>query len=277
MWPFKEKSSNNAIKESFENKRKKISAINSGDEYFDVRYNEIPQIIIDWLPEGFSWENANVMDYGCGYAIMALSFAEQMNCGRVMAVDTAFDFDEYLDRAKKARGIECWPNNLEIHKISPGDIPGEQASIDLIYSWSVFEHVDERYLKETFKKLVDLLKPGGYIFIQISPLFYSAEGSHLLHKVNEPWGHLMNQMDIYREKLRDNCISEEEFNIQWAEYQALNRLTANELRSLLIDSGVIIVREHMTQAAQEPAQKLIDIYNLDVLKTDQIVLLGQKL
>ncbi len=47
-------------------------------------------------------------------------------------------------------------------------------------SWSTFEHVQRDQLAPIFRDLLHAcLRPGGYFFVQIEPLFYSPFGSHL--------------------------------------------------------------------------------------------------
>ena len=68
-------------------------------------------------------------------------------------------------------------------------IPLEDQSINLIVSHSVLEHVDD--VGAALRNFDRILKVGGFMFISISPLYYSAAGAH----INEPqklsdWEHL---------------------------------------------------------------------------------------
>lgn len=68
-------------------------------------------------------------------------------------------------------------------------IPLPEQSIDLIVSHSVLEHVGD--VAAALRNFDRVLKTGGFVFITISPLYYSAEGSHIRRPVKyENWEHL---------------------------------------------------------------------------------------
>jgi len=145
----------------------------------------------------------------------------------------------------------------------------------LIYSWSVFEHVDQRLLDSTLKLLRASLRPDGLLLVQIAPLYYSAEGSHLLHKVPEPWGHLATQHSAYYEKLCSAVAEAGERQALWSTFRTLNRITADALVGKIVDAGFQVVRTHKTRDAVEPPPPLTEIFQRDVLTTNQIVVLAR--
>ena len=68
-------------------------------------------------------------------------------------------------------------------------IPLPEKSVHLIVSHSVLEHVLD--VPTALASLDRILVPGGFIFITISPLYYSAEGSHVNHPAQLcNWEHL---------------------------------------------------------------------------------------
>ena len=180
-----------------------------------------------------------------------------------------------LPRARQALGLEALPDNLTLQQIQPGQPFAAPGSFDLIYSWSAFEHVAQPLIGEVLGQLRAMLRPGGHLFIQIAPLYYSSEGSHLYHRVPEPWGHLLNQESVYFDKLCRACASKEELDALWSCYQTLNRLTAPELKRHLSDAGFEVLREFSTEdphADRLPAS-LLDAFRKEALLLNQIVLL----
>ncbi len=66
-------------------------------------------------------------------------------------------------------------------------IPLPDESIDFIFSHSVIEHLDD--VHQSFSELNRIAKTGGYIYLTVSPLYFSARGAHSRHI--PLWHHLM--------------------------------------------------------------------------------------
>ena len=60
------------------------------------------------------------------------------------------------------------------------------ASIDLVVSHSVVEHIDD--LRPCLDEMTRVTQPGGHIFITVSPLYFAPTGSHNRELPN--WDHL---------------------------------------------------------------------------------------
>jgi|CXWL01.1.fsa_nt_gi SAM-dependent methyltransferase len=254
-----------------------LSADFSGidDEAFRVRYINLTDIIQSWVGDRLSWKTSDVLDFGCGEGITALGVARRFNPRSVRAVDIMPDPLQCLPRAKQVLGLEVLPDNLSLMQIEPGEQFAEPGSFDLIYSWSVFEHVEQPIIASVLQQINKMLRPGGYFLIQIAPLYYSSEGSHLFHRIAEPWGHLQNQDSVYFDKLCRACESKEEVDALWSCYQWLNRLTVAELKRHLSETGFTIVREYTTEdpnASRLPPM-LLDIFKKETLLVNQVVML----
>ncbi len=246
-----------------------------GDQEFDARYTRLPDIIHSWLRKYIALESSDVLDFGCGEGITALGMARRFNTRLVRGVDIMPDPSQCLSRAREVLGLDALPGNLSLHQIQPGATFDAPGSFDLIYSWSAFEHVAQPLISKVLQQLKTMLRPGGYLFIQIAPLYYSAEGSHLYHKIKEPWGHLLNQGDIYFDKLSKACVDKDEVDALWSTYQTLNRLTVPELKERLSDHNFKIVREYTTK---DPSDRSVPaglsrIFDKEILRVNQVVLL----
>ena len=241
-----------------------------------VRYAKLPDIIRDWTKDYLDLEQSSVLDFGCGQGITALGMAMRHKARKVYGVDIMPDVLECLPVARSILEIGELPHNLHLSQISPGEDFFPEQRFDMIYSWSVFEHVNQQILDSVLASLHNKLNPNGYLFIQIAPLFYSAEGAHLFHRIPIPWGHLTLQESNYFTKLCEACDSKEEVDALWSCFQTLNRLTADELRQRLIAANFSIVREHTTQDphVDKLPKGILQAYQHDVLTTDQIVILA---
>lgn len=244
------------------------------DKTISTKYNDLPDIIYSWVKDKIALDSANILDFGCGEGLTALGFASRFQLASVVGVDIMPDPNYCLDRAKTHLGMTALPKNLTLNRIQPGEDFLTDEKFDLIYSWSVFEHVEQPLLLSTIKQLRNKLRHNGRLFIQIAPLYYSAEGSHLFHKIPIPWGHLSIQENIYLSKLMSACSSAQEFEALCSCYQTLNRVTVEELIRVIEDSGLRILRKYTTSEPMEPPKQLLGAYVIDALKINQIVLLA---
>lgn len=102
----------------------------------------------------------------------------------------------YKDHFLKVYGIDI--RDFSAHHpgvefvISDGrSIPMEDASVHVVASHSVLEHVGD--LKQSIAEIDRITRPGGYLFLTVTPLYYSAYGAHL-HDAKgrrlDNWDHL---------------------------------------------------------------------------------------
>lgn len=237
----------------------------------------LPNIIEDWLaPHGSSITGRRVMDFGCNHGISALGMSLWKKAESVVGVDIHEGYLRCDTFARERLGLSSLPANLSFHLVEPEGLYDYGDRFDLIYSWSVLEHVHEPLLSEKMAQLRDALVPGGFLFIQISPLYYAPEGSHLMEKVAIPWGHLLYQHSEYMSMLRKACATDQEFSDYSMMYETLNRMTAKRLLSELRTAGFEILREYYTYDERPIPDALLTAYSEAVLQLDQIVVLARK-
>lgn len=246
----------------------------SNDEY-RVKFIDLVNIIssVEWVGKYFDLRDKEILDFGCGEATTALGMALQRLPKRVVGIEIQ---DEYLRCKSLARDqiqLSKLPGNLDLRKISPEQSLEVFGTFDLVYSWSVFEHVEQKSISRVLKSIYNVLKPGGLFFLQIDPLYYSANGAHLNHWISEPWAHLRYQDSILFENLRAACpeshLSKELIHV----YQTLNKLTAYQLVDFVCDTGFEILRDFRSYTEVTPSDDLLKVFTADVLTTSQIVLL----
>jgi 2-polyprenyl-3-methyl-5-hydroxy-6-metoxy-1,4-benzoquinol methylase len=118
---------------------------------------------------------------------MALSMAIRKEAHRVVGVDVLDVYEGCLPQAQEEIGLRSLPGNLEFRQIIPGQELEQFGQFDVIYTWSVVEHIVQDMLVRALASIKTALKPNGSVFLQISPLYFSAGGSHLAPWVPEPW------------------------------------------------------------------------------------------
>ena len=65
------------------------------------------------------------------------------------------------------------------------------------------------------------------MFLQTTPLYYSAEGSHFKPWTPEPWAHLVMQQDLFYQALRMATENRQQADDLIHVYDTLNRVTAH--------------------------------------------------
>ena len=247
------------------------------DEGFRTRFVEVPGFLAQWIKPDARLDGIDILDFGCGPGITALALALNHRPRRVVGVDITPDPESCLAIARAHLGLEKLPANLELHRVTPGFLHRDDDRFDFAYSWSVFEHVDERLIDGVLELIRSSLKPRGLFLAQIAPLYYSAEGSHLSHKVEEPWAHLLHQHDVLHEKLIAATPDERERQTLWGTYQTLNRLTAGELRAHMEASGFEVLRTYAPRDERPVPPRLKAIFSDEVLTTAQILMVARRI
>jgi trans-aconitate methyltransferase len=245
----------------------------------------------DWLSPVFKTDGAAILDFGCGDGVMALGMALQLNPANVVGIDLADDVPLLKRLAESEIGLQELPGNLQLCTMKVGEALSKRFRVDCIFSWSVFEHISQEYLDDVVADLRDTLNDGGYVFVQIAPLYYSAEGSHLFGLADRPWAHLTEQGNRLRATVRnakpapvpgqllgdyDEAGFEQYRERAWSCYLTLNKLTADDLIDLFKRHGFELIREHRSDCRGEPSAYLKRVYDEKILRNEQIVALFRK-
>jgi SAM-dependent methyltransferase len=267
---------------------------NINDPLYRAKFVNCPDIIEDWLSEHGGLAGRDVLEFGCGEGTMSLGMALRKETRRVVGVEILDVLKQCLHLARREIRLESLPANLDLFQITPGQQLLQFGQFDLVYSWSVFEHVSQDLLAQVLSSIKAVLKPQGLFFLQISPLYYSSNGSHMGPWVKEPWAHLSMQEDAFHRALLTaaptpaNVRSEWSVYIPieadtpteraalWDTYITLNKVTATQLCRMVREAGLEIVRDYRTKTDAAVPPHLAEIYQEDVLTTEQIVLLMRR-
>ena len=237
------------------------------DPHFKVRFVNEFQRVTAWVEKVVDIRAANIFDFGCGTGIAALSFALNLPGAKVHGSDITTNIARsLLKKAKRELDLGKLPENLTLHEMGPCELPKPARKFDLIYSWSVFEHVRREHIAELLLRLKSTLRPGGVFFLQVNPLYYSSRGAHLYQHISCPWVHLLHQHDVLREMVYSSTNKNQR---AWLQYEALNRITADELLELFGQAGFSLLRETRKESKIDPPAQLLRVYRKDVLITEE--------
>lgn len=196
------------------------------------------QIVEFFSGDGISLEGKVILDVGCGDGVLSLGLLQQARASRVIGIDVvSVDWDELTAIAAR-NGVCSLPprDRLEFLVSTPTRIPLEDASVDVVVSWSVFEHVEN--LVELLAEIRRVIKPGGLIFTQIWPMFWSEHGSHLWPWLNDSFiQYRTSREGIYDDV--DGAITDEVLRDSVKDlFDSCNRITVDELQRSMLTAGL---------------------------------------
>lgn len=180
-------------------------------------FKEKEQVLSDlsyWISEVFGDRKiTDTLEVGGSGGILSGLFAEKF--GSVICTDIV-DWDlKYsgqgikLLKEKFARNQK--PFSLELVKYLPADAQNllfRDNWFDLVFSLNAFEHIPDPAL--ALREAIRVTKPGGMIYIRFDPIWTADSGSHFLHRIGNPWEHLLVEDGRIAEIMRSNNASEDE-------------------------------------------------------------------
>ncbi len=197
--------------------------------------------------DGVDLTGRRVLDLGCGDGIIALGLAARTRAASVLGLDLQPVDVEFLSRVAAEYGVAADHPNLSFGVSSETDLGIPDDSVDLVVTWSVFEHVaDVRGLLEEIRRV---LVTDGLLFIQIWPLFYSEHGSHLWPWFDQPYPHLRLSEEEISAEVHRRTGSPTLARAMLDQYHSCNRITLDELGTALRASGFFISKVATDAAA----------------------------
>lgn len=216
---------------------------------------------------------ARILDFGCGVGIAAASFALRHPRTTVFGSDVVQPDPERLRReCYKQTGLSL-PENLSLFWSKAGSLPDEVCDMDLIYAWSVFEHVHFTQIADTMRLIRARLRANGLVLLQINPLYFSPKGSHLYRYDPTPWTHLLNQSVVLKDKVMRSNLPEGMRIREWEQFEALNRATADDIKEAAQEAGFSLLIEERLRTSETPPPGLLRVYHGEVLETKELRLL----
>lgn len=262
------------------------------DEWFRAHFGYAADVVNAWLGQALDLRTAKLLNFGCGDGITDLSLVLRHGATTIHGVDIRREYAKLPRIAREQLGMRRIPSGLTFETIAPGaQLSRRHVGLDGIMSWSTFEHVQRDQLLPILQDLNACLRPGGVFFLQIEPLFHSPYGSHLRRYDEVPWHHLLvPEQDLWRIiEAHQGPINAEEVDFGFAdfgvdgykrfvfkEYQQLNRLTADELVQLVMQAGFAVERQERRKADLQPPPQLLEQYDEELLRTNEIFLLLRK-
>lgn len=156
-----------------------------GIAYAKWRHDETRKFLAYFPPIDF--RGKTVLDFGCSHGGSVVYYAEQ-GAGKVIGVDVAEGqlklAESYLKHVNPDGKLP-----VEVRMGSHDHTPVDDASLDILMCWDVFEHIlnAEQVLREWCR----MLKPDGRAYVSFGPLWYHPHGVHLWEIFPAPWTHVL--------------------------------------------------------------------------------------
>lgn len=262
------------------------------DEWFRAHFGYAADVVQQWLGGALDLRTARLLNFGCGDGITDLALVLRHGATAIHGVDVRREYAKLPRIAREQLGMARIPAALTFETIAAGaPLAGRHAGVDGIMSWSTFEHVQREQLSPILRDLHACLRPGGVFFLQIEPLFHSPFGSHLRRYDDVPWHHLLvPEEELWRIiEAHQGPIDAAEVDFGFAdfgvegykrfvfkEYQALNRLTADELVALAQQAGFTVERQERRCVEMPVPEALLGRYPREWLLNNEVLLLLRK-
>jgi ubiquinone/menaquinone biosynthesis C-methylase UbiE len=217
-------------------------------DWWDKHYFEAVDGVVDFFAgDGLSLDGRRVLDLGCGDGIISLGLASRTRAASVIGLDLQPVDTAFLTEQARRNGVDTQVGHLTFGTSDESGLPLPDGSVDVVITWSVFEHVSD--LPKLLAEIHRVLVTDGLLFIQIWPLFYSEHGSHLWPWFGEGFAHLILGEEELAKELADRTGSEELARSMLDLYDTCNRLTLDELGTALTDAGFYIAKVETDQVA----------------------------
>jgi 2-polyprenyl-3-methyl-5-hydroxy-6-metoxy-1,4-benzoquinol methylase len=126
--------------------------------------------VLNWL------KGKSVIDFGCGEGKESVELA-QAGAACVIGLDNR---ESILQRARQNAAAAGVAEKCEF-------VTDYLGMVDAVISLDAFEHFSDP--AGVLKKMQQLLKPGGVVYISFGPSWYHPRGGHLFSMI--PWAHII--------------------------------------------------------------------------------------
>lgn len=158
------------------------------------------------------------------------------------------------------------------YRLVPGDaaeLPLVDECVDVVFSSSAFEHIS--HLGPSLAEMARVLRPGGGVYSDFSPIWSSAQGHHLRGRAREvlktagmwpppPWFHLTKTRREMREYLGEKLSAEDQRTVERWLYRRpnLNRLFYEDYVHLF-HASPLRVRRLDLKTDEAPDEETLDL------------------
>ena len=186
----------------------------------EKRGRERAEEILAALPSDFKKGGLKTLEIG------ALDAMASYFLWKVGFSPTAFDL---TDSHFKGKVLDA---DIECHVMSATDLSYEDNSFDLAFSYNAFEHIDDP--DKALSEAIRVVKPGGYIYLNFGPLYFSPMGLHAHESIPVPYCQFLFETHLLQKYCDENNLGTIEFDTMNGWPASRFRTTFEKYRDKLI-------------------------------------------
>lgn len=217
------------------------------DAWVDQHFRAADEIIDFMSSDGIDMTGKLIADIGAGDGLISAAIATKCDLGEVVGFDIRQTDVERL-RLLLAKFVDSpLPENLSFVMSSEKSIPSEDSRFDFVVSWSTFEHISNPVAMA--REIRRILKPDGYVFIQVWPFYNSEWGSHLWD-YSSSFEHLIHPIHEIQDRIKNLDFDGDYFgNLAIEMSSALNRIDVDSLQRAFLFAGLVPVKVQLYSEA----------------------------
>ena len=207
--------------------------------WWESHYVDAVDEIVNFLArDGLSLRAGGSLTWAVVTASSRWGWHREVQAGSVIGLDLEPVDMEFLASMAAQHGVAMEQPGLTFGVTQNKSLAIPDDSVDIVITWSVFEHVSN--IPGLLAEIRRVLVPGGLLFVQIWPLFFSEHRLPLVAVVRPAVFHLRLDDEEFRSQLRTRVGSQELAEAMLGLYASCNRLTLDQLGSALIEAGFYI-------------------------------------
>ena len=155
---------------------------------------------------------------------------------------TGIDLNRLIDERAISDGVQF--QQMNVHEMA-----FENASFDFVFSYNGFEHFS--YPDKVLQEAIRVVRRGGYLYLNFSPLYMSPMGLHAYRSISVPYCQFLFPSDMLENYVKANRLDP-------LELDQLNRWSIEKFRDLW--------KEHSQELDTIMYHESISTSNLDIVK-----------
>lgn len=210
-----------------------------------------------WLPVGnHKTGEVRALEIGGAGALLSGLFASRQ--GHVICTDVADWNSQYSGEFLKLVSEKFQRNHrafdiskLQLLMADAQDLCFRDGYFDVVFSLNAFEHIPDPLV--ALAEAIRVTRSGGLIYISFDPVWTADSGSHFLHRISEPWAHLLTSDREMATIMSTNGASSDEID---SYFHHMNRLGAAFYRDnfpeVIAQCGAKIIHQQSWSGVVEP-------------------------
>ncbi|PAF46352.1 SAM-dependent methyltransferase [Helicobacter sp. 12S02634-8] len=186
-----------------------------------------------------------LLDIGCGWGWLSIRAAQTYGV-EVMGITISEEQYKAATQRVKDAGLT---DRVSIKLLNYQDLSGEQYQFDKVVSVGMFEHVGKANIPLYFKKVKEVLKPGGMFLLHSIMCCFEGETNAWIDKYIFPGGYLPSLREVV------SIMSESDFHLLMAE-----SLRVHYAKTL--DTWYANFNHHLDKISQKYDQRFIRMWGL---------------